>query len=76
MNGIIRWFAHHGVAAVLLIGVFLTHLWDVRRQKQASGKTWKDFVFGPDSSAPAKSWSAGRMSQVMTVTVWLAMVIV
>jgi cytochrome b subunit of formate dehydrogenase len=40
----------HRTAAVLLIGVFLTHLWDVHRQKKASGKTWPQFIFGPDSA--------------------------
>ncbi len=40
----------HRAAAILLIGVFLVHLWDVWRQRKASGKTWVQFIFGRDST--------------------------
>ncbi|HWP36210.1 MAG TPA: cytochrome b/b6 domain-containing protein, partial [Gemmatimonadales bacterium] len=39
----------HRVGAVTLIGVFLTHLWDVRRRKRASGLTWRRFIFSSNS---------------------------
>ncbi|MBI3982587.1 MAG: hypothetical protein HY337_06725 [Gemmatimonadetes bacterium] len=39
----------HRVGAVTLIGVFLVHLWDVRRRKRASGLTWRRFVFSEHS---------------------------
>jgi cytochrome b subunit of formate dehydrogenase len=39
----------HRMGAVILITVFLIHLWDARKQKIASGGTWREFLFGPDS---------------------------
>ena len=40
----------HRIAAVTIIGVFFTHLWDVRRQKRQSGNTWLKFLLGPNSA--------------------------
>ncbi len=39
----------HRLGAVTLIIVFLIHLWDARCQKNESGKSWREFVFGPNS---------------------------
>ena len=39
----------HRVAAVVLVGVFLTHLWDVWRKKKDSGETWLQMITGPSS---------------------------
>ncbi|MBP7149327.1 MAG: hypothetical protein KBD01_17490 [Acidobacteria bacterium] len=39
----------HRFAAVALIALFATHLWDVRRQKRAAGLSWPKFIFHPDS---------------------------
>jgi cytochrome b subunit of formate dehydrogenase len=39
----------HRFAAVVLIGVFFTHLWDARRQKRASGLTWWQFITSKSS---------------------------
>lgn len=39
----------HRLGAVTLIGVFLTHLWDVTRQKRRSGRTWWQVITAPDS---------------------------
>ncbi len=39
----------HRVGAVTLIGVFMVHLWDVRRQKRESGLTWSQYIFAPNS---------------------------
>ncbi len=40
----------HRIAAVTLIGVFGTYLWDVRRLKKQSGNIWLKFLFGPNSA--------------------------
>jgi cytochrome b subunit of formate dehydrogenase len=39
----------HRLGAVTLIAIFLVHLWDVRRQKRASGRTWLQYISAPDS---------------------------
>ncbi|NIN09962.1 MAG: hypothetical protein GTN62_00965 [Gemmatimonadales bacterium] len=39
----------HRLGAVTLITVFFVHLWDVRKQKKRSGKTWWQFVAAPNS---------------------------
>ncbi len=39
----------HRVAAVLMFGIFATHLRDLVRQKRKSSQSWREFVFGPDS---------------------------
>ncbi len=39
----------HRLAAIALITVFLIHLGDVYRRKQASGKSWKEFIFSDSS---------------------------
>jgi len=39
----------HRMGATVLITVFLIHLWDVNKQKKASQKSWKEYVFSRDS---------------------------
>jgi cytochrome b subunit of formate dehydrogenase len=39
----------HRLGAVALIAIFVVHLWDVRKQKHAAGKTWKEYIFSRDS---------------------------
>jgi len=39
----------HRFGAVVLIGVFLTHVLDVRRRKKAAGRSWMDVLTGPDT---------------------------
>jgi len=41
--------ALHRVGAVTMITIFIIHLVDVRKQKRASGKTWKEYIFSRDS---------------------------
>jgi len=39
----------HRFAAVIMLGVFLTHLIDIGRMKRKEKKTLKQLIFGPDS---------------------------
>ncbi|HEX5137992.1 MAG TPA: cytochrome c3 family protein [Planctomycetota bacterium] len=39
----------HRVAAVLLVGVFVSHIVGVSRARRQQGRTWKQMIFGPDS---------------------------
>jgi len=39
----------HRVAAVSMIGIFIAHLLDVVKMKRESYKTWRAFLFSPDS---------------------------
>jgi predicted CXXCH cytochrome family protein len=39
----------HRLGAILLFGVFIFHLIDVRRRKRRSGRTWIETIRGPDS---------------------------
>ena len=39
----------HRLAAVTLVGLFAIHIRDLFRMKKESGKTWIQFIFGPDS---------------------------
>ena len=39
----------HRLGAVVLIIVFVTHLWDVTRRKIAAKQTWLQIITGPDS---------------------------
>ena len=39
----------HRAAAVLMFGVFATHLYNLYQQKKHENKTWLGIVFGPDS---------------------------
>ncbi len=40
----------HRVSAILMIGLFLTHLVDVVRRKK--GTSWKEFLLGPNTMVP------------------------
>jgi predicted CXXCH cytochrome family protein len=39
----------HRLGAITLLVVFALHLWDVRRQKLESGRSWVQTITGPDS---------------------------
>ncbi len=39
----------HRVAAVMLVGVFVSHIVSVARRRKAAGKTWGTMIFGADS---------------------------
>ncbi len=39
----------HRIAALTLFTVFFVHLWDVRRRRKRSGKTWWGMITGPES---------------------------
>jgi len=42
----------HRLAAILLIGVFVTHLWDVNVRRRDAGLSWWQMVSGPTSILP------------------------
>ncbi len=42
----------HRTAALIMFGTFITHLFDLHRQKKESGKSWFTLVLGPDSMVP------------------------
>jgi cytochrome b subunit of formate dehydrogenase len=39
----------HRLGAILLLVVFVIHLWKVRQMKRRDGRSWKDVISGPDS---------------------------
>ena len=39
----------HRFAAVLMFGIFLTHLFDLARMKSIEGRSWRSMIFGQDS---------------------------
>lgn len=39
----------HRVAAVFMVGIFITHIVDLARTRRRENKSWKALVFGPDS---------------------------
>jgi cytochrome b subunit of formate dehydrogenase len=39
----------HRVAAVLMISIFITHIVDVARMRRRAYRTWREFLFSPDS---------------------------
>jgi cytochrome b subunit of formate dehydrogenase len=39
----------HRTAAVLMVGVFVTHLTNLIRRKKSEFGTWRNLIFGPDS---------------------------
>ncbi len=39
----------HRFCAVLTFTYFGLHLWDAARQRRASGKSWRQFIFNPES---------------------------
>ena len=39
----------HRVAAVILVGVFCTHCWDLARRKKKEFGSWKNMLTGPDT---------------------------
>ena len=42
----------HRVAAVLMFGVFITHILDLVRLKRKDYRTWRKFLTGPDTMLP------------------------
>jgi thiosulfate reductase cytochrome b subunit len=42
----------HRVAAVLMVGVFATHIWDLVHRKRQAGLSWRKMLFGPDTMLP------------------------
>jgi cytochrome b subunit of formate dehydrogenase len=39
----------HRLGAILLLVVFVIHLWKVRQMKRRDGRSWKDVISGPNS---------------------------
>jgi len=39
----------HRLGAIILMGVFLTHLWDLNRGRKLEGKSWLSYAFGSTS---------------------------
>ena len=39
----------HRFAAVVMFGIFVTHIVDIIRMKKREQRTWRGFLFGPDS---------------------------
>jgi len=44
----------HRFAAVIMFGVFTTHLVDLYRSKKRGQKSWRSLLFGPDTLLPAR----------------------
>ncbi len=44
----------HRFAAVLLLGIFCVHIWDLRRRKKSQFGTWKAMLFGRDTMLPTR----------------------
>ncbi|HEV2352198.1 MAG TPA: cytochrome c3 family protein [Terriglobia bacterium] len=40
----------HRFCAILTFTYFGLHLWDLGRKRRASGKTWRQYIFGPEST--------------------------
>ncbi len=57
----------HRFCAVLTFTYFGLHLWDLLRQRRASGKTWRQFIFGPESMVFNRTRRAGvhRFAQMV-----------
>ncbi|MDI6767035.1 MAG: hypothetical protein QME52_09455 [Bacteroidota bacterium] len=44
----------HRFAAVIMFGIFFTHLYDLIRRRRTEFGTWKNLIFGPNSMLPNK----------------------
>ena len=44
----------HRVAALLMIGIFISHVIDLVRRKNRNYGTWRKMIFGPDTMLPTK----------------------
>ena len=44
----------HRVAAVLMVGIFITHIVDLTRRKRTEYGSWKKMLAGPDTMLPTK----------------------
>jgi len=56
----------HRTAAVLMFGVFCTHLYDLYQHKKRGKKSWLALVFGPDSLM----FNGRDLSQFLTTMKW------
>ena len=46
--------AIHRFAALILVGVFCTHLWDLTRRRKTEFGSWKTLLFGPHTLLPTR----------------------
>jgi cytochrome b subunit of formate dehydrogenase len=44
----------HRTAALLMFGVFVTHLYDLCKVKQREHESWRDLLFGPNTMLPTR----------------------
>ncbi len=44
----------HRTAALLMFGVFITHLYDLYKVKQREHQSWRDLLFGPNTMLPTR----------------------
>lgn len=44
----------HRTAAVLMFGIFATHLWDLGRRKRREYGSWRAMLLGPDTMLPTR----------------------
>jgi cytochrome b subunit of formate dehydrogenase len=44
----------HRVAAVFMVGIFVTHVVDLFRRKKQEARSWKKFLTGPDTMLPTR----------------------
>src|SRR5512135_2357282 len=44
----------HRFAAVLMVGIFITHLTDLVRRKRSEYGTWRRMLLGPDTMLPTR----------------------
>ena len=44
----------HRTAAILMFGVFVTHLYSLVKMKKREYKSWRGLLFGPDTMLPTR----------------------
>ncbi len=42
----------HRLAASMMVGIFIAHIWDLLRRKQEAGQSWRGLLFGPNTMLP------------------------
>ena len=57
----------HRVAAVLMVGIFVTHLVDLTRRKSRDYGSWRAMLFGPDTMLPDQEGPAGLLGHHQVV---------
>jgi len=45
----------HRTAAILMFGVFITHVYQILKLKKRERKSWRDLLLGPDTMLPTKT---------------------